>query len=138
MAGSTITQRIALEGADQIKQALAQIGKAGQEAFQQIQQAGENIKLDRPLGAVEAAANRAGTSIDNMRSRMANAGGAFGVAGSAAQALGGQVAGAATAMSGAEHAGRALAGAVIATGTAVRGIGSRDLIMYSLHSRTLP
>ena len=58
MAASTITQRIALEGADQIKQALAQIGKTGQEAFQQIQQAGEGIKLDQPLGAVEAAARR--------------------------------------------------------------------------------
>src|SRR5690242_15848522 len=109
MAGPTITQRIALEGADQIKQALAQIGKAGQEAFQQIQQAGEGIKLDRPLGAVETAARNTGAAIDNMRGRIANASGAFGAASSAAQALGGQVGGAAAAMSVAQRAGAALA-----------------------------
>src|SRR4051794_35731031 len=124
MTGQTITQRIALEGADQIKQALAQIGKAGQEAFQQIQQAGENIKLDRPLGAVEAAATRAGTSIDSMRGGVANASGAFNAAGSAAQTLSGQVGGAAAAMSSAERAGAALSTAVIATGSALRGVGS--------------
>ena len=91
MAGSTITQRIALEGADQIKQALAQIGKVGQEAFAQIQSAGENVKLDKPFGAVDAAAGRAGASIDTMRVRVSNASGAFGAARSTAQGLGDQV-----------------------------------------------
>ncbi len=124
MAGSTITQRIALEGAEQIRQALAQIAKAGQEAFGQIQQAGENVKLDRPLGAVEAAATRAATSIEGMRTRVTGAAGAFGTASSAAPALGGQVEGMATAMSGAECTGAALAGALITTGTVLRGIGS--------------
>jgi hypothetical protein len=69
MAGPTITQRIALEGADQIKQALSQIGKAGQEAFQQIRDAGEGVKLS----AIEAAAKRVGVSVDEMRARVAAA-----------------------------------------------------------------
>jgi len=69
MAGPTITQRIALEGADQIKQALSQIGKAGQEAFQQIRDAGEGVKLS----AIEAAAKRVGVSVDEMRARGAAA-----------------------------------------------------------------
>ncbi len=124
MAGSTITQRIALEGAEQIKQALSQIGKVGQEAFAQIQTAGENVKLDKPFGAVDAAATRAGSSIDTMRVRVSNASGAFGAARSTAQGLGDQVGNAATAMSGAERAGAALANVVLATGTAMRGVGS--------------
>ena len=124
MAGSTITQRIALEGAEQIKQALSQIGKVGQEAFAQIQAAGENVKLDKPFGAVDAAAGRAGASIDTMRVRVSNASGAFGTARSSARALGDQVGNAATAMSGAERAGAALANVVLATGTAMRGVGS--------------
>ena len=69
MAGSTITQRIALEGADQIKQALRQIGEAGRNAFQQIRDAGQDVKLD----TVEAAAKRAGVSVEEMRARMAAA-----------------------------------------------------------------
>jgi hypothetical protein len=69
VAGPTITQRIALEGADQIKQALNQIGKAGQEAFQQIRDAGEGVKLS----AIEVAAKRVGVSVDEMRARVAAA-----------------------------------------------------------------
>ena len=124
MAGSTITQRIALEGAEQIKQALSQIGKVGEEAFAQIQAAGENVKLEKPFGAVDAAAARAGTSIDTMRVRVSNASGAFGAARSAAQGLGDQVGNAASAMSGAQRAGAALANVVLATGSAMRGVGS--------------
>jgi hypothetical protein len=124
MAGSTITQRIALEGAEQIKQALSQIGKVGQEAFAQIQAAGENVKLEKPFGAVDTAASRAGTSIDTMRVRVSNASGAFGAARTAAQGLGDQVGNAASAMSGAQRAGAALANVVLATGGAMRGVGS--------------
>src|ERR1700754_2826237 len=69
MAGSTITQRIALEGADQIKQALGQIGEAGRNAFQQIRDAGQSVKLD----PVEAAAKKAGISVDEMRASVAAA-----------------------------------------------------------------
>lgn len=69
MAGSTITQRIALEGADQIKQALRQLGEAGRNAFQQIRDAGQSVRLD----AVEASAKRAGVSVDEMRARVASA-----------------------------------------------------------------
>src|SRR3954470_15786601 len=65
MAGATIPQRIALEGADQIKQALQQIGEAGRSAFQQIREAGQSVKLD----AVEGAAKRAGVSVEEMRAR---------------------------------------------------------------------
>ncbi len=69
MAGSTITQRIALEGADQIKEALRKIGDAGRSAFQQIRDAGQSVKLD----AVETAAKRAGVTVDEMRTRVASA-----------------------------------------------------------------
>jgi len=124
MAGSTITQRIALEGAEQIKQALSQIGRVGQEAFAQVQAAGENVKLEKPFGAVDTAAARAGTSIDAMRLRVSNASGAFGAARSAARGLGDQVGNATSAMSGAQRAGAALANVVLATGTAMRGVGS--------------
>src|SRR4051794_7676957 len=118
MAGSTITQRIALEGADQIKQALAQLGKVGQAAFAQIQAAGESVKLDKPLGAMDVAASRAGASVDTMRVRISSAGSAFGAARSGAQGFGENVGNVAAAMSGAERAGAALAGAVLATGSA--------------------
>src|SRR5436190_1641956 len=124
MAGSTITQRIALEGAEQIKQALSQIGKVGQEAFGQIQAAGENVKLDKPFNAVDAAGGRAGSSIDTMRVRVSGASSAFGAARTAAQGLGDQVGNAASAMTGAQRAGAALANAVLATGGAMRSVGS--------------
>ena len=124
MAGSTITQRIALEGADQIKQALTQLGKVGQAAFAQIQAAGESVRLEKPLGAVDAAANRVGASIDTMRIRVSGASSAFGAARSAAQGLGENVGNAATAMSGAERAGAALGSSVLATGSALRGVGA--------------
>src|SRR5438128_12605667 len=65
MAGSTITQRIALEGADQIKEALRKIGEAGRNAFQEIRDAGQSVKLD----AVETAAKRAGAILDELRGR---------------------------------------------------------------------
>lgn len=124
MAGSTIIQRIALEGADQIRQALAQIGKVGQEAFAQIQSAGEKVKLDKSLGAIDTAANRAGASLEGVRARVSNAGAALSVAGTAAQGLGGQVTATANAMSTAERTGAALGRSVIAIGTAMRGVGS--------------
>jgi hypothetical protein len=69
MAGPTITQRIALDGADQIKQALSQIGKAGQEAFQQIRDAGEGVKLS----AIEAAATGAAKEAAAAQSSAAEA-----------------------------------------------------------------
>ena len=72
MAGSTITQRIALEGAEQIKQALAQIGKSGQEAFQQIQQAGGAFQPYLKAG------------VDALGSGLQNAGAAYGQASGAA------------------------------------------------------
>lgn len=124
MPGSTITQRIALEGAEQIKQALAQIGKTGQDAFAQIQQAGEKINLDRSLGSIDASAKRTGASVEEMNGRLANAGGAFAAAGTAAQVAGSRVGTAAGAMSGAERAGAAMASAVIGIGAALRSIGS--------------
>ena len=69
MAGSRVTQRIALEGADQIKQELRQIGDAGRNAFQQIRDAGQSVRLD----AVETAAKRAGVTVEEMRARVAAA-----------------------------------------------------------------
>src|SRR5689334_16453347 len=123
MAG-TIVQRIALEGADQIRQALSQIGKVGQEAFAQIQSAGEKVKVDKPLGSVETAASRLVATLDGVRGRASGTSAALGATGAAAQGLGSQVGTAAGAMSAAERAGVALGRSVIGIGTALRGAGS--------------
>lgn len=124
MANSTITQRIALEGAEQISRALAQIGKVGQAAFAQIQAAGENVKLDKPFGPIESAASGAGASLDGLRARVTNAGNAFNAARGGAQVFSDRLSNAATAMSGAERAGAALANVVLSTGSAMRGVGA--------------
>ncbi len=124
MAGATITQRIALEGADQIRQALAQIGRVGQETFAQIQAAGEKVKIDKPLGSVETAANRVGAALDGVRGRASGTTAALGTTSAAAQGLGTQVGAAAGAMSAAERAGVALGRSVIGVGAALRGAGS--------------
>src|SRR3954466_7785983 len=76
MARPTISQRIALEGGDQIKRALADIGKAGEDAFSQLQKAGEKVNLSGPVAALEASTKRAGSVVDELRQRMAGAGGA--------------------------------------------------------------
>ena len=60
MARPTISQRIALEGGDQIKRALADLGKAGEDAFGKLQKAGEKVNLSGPVAAVEAATKRTG------------------------------------------------------------------------------
>jgi hypothetical protein len=124
MAGSTIIQRIALEGADQIRQALAQLGRVGQEAFAQIQSAGEKVKIDKPLGSVETAANRVGAALDGVRGRASGTTSALGATGTAAQGLGLQVGAAAGAMSTAERTGVALGRAAIGVGAALRGTGA--------------
>src|SRR5580765_3070041 len=46
MASKTISQRIALEGADDIKKKLEELGKAGEKSFKQIQDAAEKTKAD--------------------------------------------------------------------------------------------
>lgn len=47
MAGRTLTQRIALEGGQEIARQFADLGKQGAEAFRDIEKAGQNIKFDR-------------------------------------------------------------------------------------------
>ncbi len=76
MARPTISQRIALEGGDQIKRALADLGKAGEEAFTQLQKAGEKVNLSAPAAAIEQATRRAGATVDELRQRITGAGGA--------------------------------------------------------------
>ncbi|MDE2284707.1 MAG: hypothetical protein KGK33_08855 [Hyphomicrobiales bacterium] len=76
MARPTISQRIALEGGDQIKRALAELGKAGEDAFAQLQKAGEKVNLSAPAAAIEQASKRAGATVDELRQRLTGAGGA--------------------------------------------------------------
>jgi len=92
MARPTISQRIALEGGDQIKRALADLGKAGEDAFGKLQKAGEKVNLSGPAAAVEAATRRAGTTVDELRQRMAGAGGAAAQSGAGFAQFGGALA----------------------------------------------
>lgn len=46
MAGKTISQRIALEGGDELKKKLEELGAAGEKSFKQIQAAAEKTKVD--------------------------------------------------------------------------------------------
>jgi hypothetical protein len=46
MASKTISQRITLEGSDDIKKQLEALGKAGEDSFKQIQDAAQNTKID--------------------------------------------------------------------------------------------
>jgi hypothetical protein len=64
MARPTISQRIALEGADQVKRALADLGKAGEDAFAQLQKAGEKVNLSGPAAAIENATKRTSATVD--------------------------------------------------------------------------
>ena len=52
MASKTISQRITLEGSDDIKKQLQDLGKAGEASFKQIQTAAQNTKID-PASANE-------------------------------------------------------------------------------------
>ena len=67
MARASIIQRIALEGADEIKRALAEIGKAGEQALRKIQDAGKGADFAKEFtgefGKIEEAAHRFGNAI---------------------------------------------------------------------------
>ena len=91
MARPTISQRIALEGGDQIKRALADLGKAGEDAFAQLQRAGEKVNLSGPVSALEASTKRAGATVDELRQRMTGAGGAAAQSGAGFAQFGGAV-----------------------------------------------
>ena len=91
MARPTISQRIALEGADEIKKALGDLGKAGEDAFAQLQKAGEKFNLGNPTAAIEQLGKRAGASIDDLRQRILGAGGAAAQSGSGIAAFGASV-----------------------------------------------
>lgn len=60
MARETITQRIELEGADEIKKQLQDIGTAGEEAFQKLNNAGS--------GGVGAGLSNVTSSVDRIKS----------------------------------------------------------------------
>ena len=91
MARPTISQRIALEGGDQIRKALADLGKAGEDAFAQLQKAGEKVNLSAPITAIEGATKRTGAVVDELRQRLTGAGGAAAQSGSGFLQLGGAV-----------------------------------------------
>jgi len=117
MARPTISQRIALEGGEQIKRALADLGKAGEDAFGKLQKAGEKVSLSGPASAVEAATRRAGTTVDELRQRMASAGGAAAQSGAGFAQFGGVVQATQQRLVTATNAGAQV-------GLAIRGIGT--------------
>jgi hypothetical protein len=91
MARPTISQRIALEGGDQIRKALSDLGKAGEDAFAQLQKAGEKVNLSAPITAIEGATKRTGAVVDELRQRLTGAGGAAAQSGTGFLQLGGAV-----------------------------------------------
>lgn len=91
MSRPTISQRIALEGGDQVKRALADLGKAGEDAFAQLQKAGEKVNLSAPIAAVEAATKSTSAIIDELRQRITGANGAAAQSGTGFTQLGGAV-----------------------------------------------
>src|SRR5690242_8158887 len=91
MARPTISQRIALEGGEQIKRALAYLGQVGEAAFAKLQRAGEKVNLTAPVGALSASAKTASATIEELRQRMAGVGGAASQSGSGFAAFGGLV-----------------------------------------------
>lgn len=117
MARPTISQRIALEGGEQIKRALSDLGKAGEDAFGKLQKAGEKVNLSGPAAAVEAATKRAGTTVDELRQRMAGAGGAAVQSGAGFAQFGGVVQATQQRLVTAANAGAQV-------GLAIRGVGS--------------
>ena len=81
MARPTISQRIALEGGDQIKRALADLGKAGEDAFSQLQKAGEKVNLTGPRRD-RSRDQAASATVDELRQRLVGIGGVAAQSGS--------------------------------------------------------
>ena len=92
MARPTISQRIALEGGDQIKRALTDLGKAGEDAFAQAAEGrreGQSERARRPPSRQPT--RRASATVDELRQRMAGAGGAASQSGAGLRQFGGVV-----------------------------------------------
>ena len=88
MARPTISQRIALEGGEQIKRALTDLGQTGEDAFAKLQKAGERVNLTAPVAALAASTKTASATIEELRQRMAGVGGVASQSGSGFAAFG--------------------------------------------------
>lgn len=86
MPSNNITQRISLEGGQEVKAQLQDIGKSGEQAFNNIRTAGEKLNLQSSIGAVEQSAKRAGVSFSEMAGRVSAASTNIGTATAAAGA----------------------------------------------------
>jgi hypothetical protein len=116
MARPTISQRIALEGGDQIKRALADLGKAGEDAFARLQKAGEKVNLSAPAAAIEQAGKRASATVYELRQSISSAGGTAAQSGAGFTQFGGAVAATQQRLVAAVNAGARV-------GLAIQGVG---------------
>jgi hypothetical protein len=88
-ARTTISQRIALEGAEEIKRLLAEIGQSGEKAFEQVRDAVEKAPsnlakistavadVEKQVGSVAAAARNFGSAMGDMGEAVGRFGGAL-------------------------------------------------------------
>jgi hypothetical protein len=82
MARPTISQRIALVGSEEVKRAFAELGKAGEEAFAQLQRSSSGLRqsFQQVSGAIqrfsrdEAAMQNLGRAADRVRSSFGDTG----------------------------------------------------------------
>jgi hypothetical protein len=125
MARPTISQRIALEGADQVKRTLADLGKAGEDAFAQLQKGGEKVNLSGPASAIENATKRASATVDELRQRIAASGTTAAQSGSGFTQFGGAVQATQQRLVEAVNIGARVGLAVQAVGTAFSGTFGR-------------
>lgn len=81
---NNITQRIALEGGKEVQAQLQAIGSTGQQAFNNIKSASDKLNVSSSIGAVEAAAAKAGVSFNTMAAQVQKASAGVGAATAAA------------------------------------------------------
>jgi hypothetical protein len=85
MARPTISQRIALVGSEEVKRAFAELGKAGEEAFAQLQRSSTGLRqgLEQVSGAIqrfsrdEAAMQNLGQAAEQVRTGFSDTGSAI-------------------------------------------------------------
>lgn len=117
-----IVQRVAIEGGDESEAALQGIGKSGKEAFAELGEAADAAQ--EPMGAVAAAARRAGVSIEEMRAKIAKAKGETAGLATSAEAAAAGLASEAAAASGAAAATHAASAAFLKANTSGRNLAS--------------
>jgi hypothetical protein len=70
MARKNIAQRIGLEGAEQVRQGLANLGKAGQEAFNNIAAAANKTNGGQLFGGIESATKHASVPVGDFATQV--------------------------------------------------------------------